>query len=266
MIRSTILALSAVLAGSARAQGPAPSQPAPMAPSVVEEQAISKECKTPAITIRGDIPLPNVAWALRERRAVRILTIGASGRAGPDTHNGGYNGRIQRILEQSLKGVEITLIDRGVSGELARDASERIKSEVALEQPDLVLWQVGTSDAFSNIPQTEFEAELTATIGWLKEHNVDIVLVGLHFIRNLSADSYWQSIRHSVNKVAAMQKVLRISRYEAGEWLEKTKSDNPDGPSDEFETTEAGYTCMAEYVARAIATAAFDPRLRGKVP
>ena len=233
----------------------AQSPPAPVAPAG-DEPGISKECTTPTMTIRGEIQLPVVATALRERKKVKILTIGGSARAGADPQNGGYNAAIQRMLETSLKGVEISIIDQGISGELAKNAGERIKNEVALNPPDLVIWQVGTSDAFSNIEPEEFEADLTETVRWLKQHNTEVVLIGLHFVRNLASDLHYQAIRQSVNRVATVEKVLRIGRYEAGEWLEKSKAGN--GPADEFATTEAGYSCMAEYVARAISAAAFD--------
>lgn len=227
---------------------------APAAPA--EEPGISKECTTPAMTMRGDVALPAVATGLRERKAVKILTIGGSSRAGADPQNGGYNAVIQRLLETSLKGVSISIVDQGISGELLRDASERIKGEVALNAPDLVIWQVGTSDAFSAIPVEEFEADLTETVRWLKQHNIDVVLIGLHFVRNLASDAHYQAIRQGVRRVAAAEKVLQIRRYEVGEWREKSRSG--DGPADEFATTEAGYACMAEYVARAISVAAFD--------
>jgi len=220
---------------------------------------MSKDCSTPTMTLRGDVPLPVVSAALRERKEVKIMTIGGTARAGTGPQGGGYTAVIERLLEKSLKGVQITISDIGVSGELVRDASDRIKADVALNQPDLVIWQAGTSDAFSNIPLDEFEAALTEAVRWLKMHNTDVVLVGVHFIRNLASDPHYQAIRNVVNRVAMAEKVLRIGRYEAGEWLEKSKLE-----TDEFATTEAGYLCMAEYVARAISGAVIDTKLRTK--
>lgn len=257
-VKQTIGLYAALAAWPAAACAQAPAA----APSAAEVPAISKECTTPAMTIRGDVPLPAVTTALRERKTVKILTIGASARAGADPQNGGYNAVIQRLLETSLKGVSITIDDQGISGELVRQAGERIKAEVALNAPDLVIWQVGTSDALSNIAPEEFEADLTETVQWLKQHNVDVVLIGLHFVRNLASDGHYQAIRQSVQRVAIAEKVLRIGRYEAGEWLEKSKSG--DGPADAFAMTEDGYACMAEYVARGIAAAAFEKRGPGR--
>ena len=36
---------------------------------------------------------------------------------------GGYTGLIEQLLERSVKGLDVVMIDRGFSGELAADAS-----------------------------------------------------------------------------------------------------------------------------------------------
>ncbi len=36
---------------------------------------------------------------------------------------------------------------RGINGEIAEDAADRLKMAVADIKPDLVIWQVGTNDA-----------------------------------------------------------------------------------------------------------------------
>jgi lysophospholipase L1-like esterase len=62
------------------------------------------------------------------------------------------------------------ILNRGVSGEMAEDTAERIRSEVALRDPDLVLWQLGTNDALARIPPQDFEDTVRPTIRWLKEN------------------------------------------------------------------------------------------------
>ena len=67
----------------------------------------------------------------------------------------------------------------GVPATLAADAAVRMKNEVALVEPDLVLWQVGTNDALAYVPSDEFASTVKEQIDWLKAHRVDIVLVGI---------------------------------------------------------------------------------------
>jgi acyl-CoA thioesterase I len=71
---------------------------------------------------------------------------------------------------------------------------------VALNEPDLVLWQVGTNDAIARIPIEDFSTSLRDGVRWLKDHNVDVVLVGVHYLRQMRKDAYFQSIRAAVAK------------------------------------------------------------------
>jgi hypothetical protein len=246
----TLTAL-APLAGSLHAQTPPPSS---------EQDSYSKDCKTPGVKIVLERPLPHTQTALRDRKVIKILTIGASSSPGSDPDGGTYQDIIEEELERSIGGLDVQIIDRGISGELARDAAQRLKTEVALTEPDLVLWQVGTNDALSQIPVEEFAETVTEAIHWLKERNVDVVLVGLHYLRNMRNDPHYQAIRAALTKIIDGEKILRIGRYEAMEVIERMKQASSAGRASAFSLTEEGYSCMAEYVVRAITSAIFLKR------
>ena len=137
---------------------------------------LSQVCQAGNAEIATQHPLPNVAAALRDRKPLRILAIGAAG--GRRGARGSYTGLIEKLLEQANKGLDVVIIERGVSGELAADAARRIRIEVALTDPSLVLWQIGTNDALGYVPLDEIEATVTETLRWLKEHKVDVVRWG----------------------------------------------------------------------------------------
>jgi acyl-CoA thioesterase-1 len=224
------------------------------------EGEVSKECQTPGVKVALDRPLPNTLAALKDRKVIKILTIGASASAGADPASGGYQDIIEEVLERRVSGLDVQIIDRGISGELARDAAARLKTEVALAEPDLVLWQVGTNDALAQIPVEEFSQTVSEAISWLKEHNVDVVLVGLHYVRNMRSDPHYQTIRAALSRIAEAEKILRISRYEAMEVIEKMRQSTPSEKVSAFELTEDAYSCLAEYVVRAITSAIFLKR------
>jgi lysophospholipase L1-like esterase len=225
----------------------APAEVAPAPP------AVSKECGESGVT---DRPLPNSAAALQQRKRIKILAIGASSTAVVGL---GRNGSplLERILEKTVKGLDVEIINRGFSGELAEAAGDRIKIEVALNQPDIVLWQVGTNDAFAQVPVDSFESSVTDTVRWLKEHNVDVILVGLQYAKRLAKDTHYQAIRMSLRRVAIAENVLRIGRYEAMEVLARTMSATDRPVLEDFGLTEAGYNCMAQYIARTITVGIF---------
>lgn len=252
-IAAVLVALT--LAWPAQTQG----QPSPtLAP-------VPKACEAPGAQVIADSPLPNIAVALKERKKINILAIGATSASLRGPVSGGYYAVVERFLEATFKGLDVQVVHRGVSGELAADAAERIKTEVAMTSADLVLWQLGTADALAQVPVADFYAAVAQAIVWLKEHKIDVILVGLRYTRTMANDLHYQAIRTAIQEVAKEQNVLRISRYEAEEVLEKIRREQG-APVSEAEVTESSYVCMAEYLARAIAAGLFvkEPRTPAK--
>jgi lysophospholipase L1-like esterase len=169
---------------------------------------------------------------------------------------GGYTALIEAMLAHALKGIDVVMINRGVSGELAANAATRMKNEVALEQPDLVLWQVGTNDALAYVPADEFAATVKEQIDWLKAHKVDVVLVGLQFAKEMLRDAHYVEVRETLRKVAAQENVIVVRFYEAMQIINQAAA-GPESVGEEFERSEAGYNCLAQYVARAITLGVF---------
>ena len=218
---------------------------------------VPKACETPGLSVIADSPLPNIAIALKERKKINILAIGATSASLRGPVSGGYYAVIERFLESTFKGLDVEVVHRGVSGELASDAAERIKTEVALNNADLVLWQLGTADALAQVPVADFFVTVSHTIAWLKEHKVDVILVGLRYTRSMVRDLHYQAVRTALQEIAKDHNVLRLGRYEAEEILERIRREQGDVPMSQAEVSEASYVCMAEYLARAIAAGLF---------
>jgi lysophospholipase L1-like esterase len=256
--------------GAGQQQAAPPSQPGqptqgqPPARGTESDPALSRECQTPGLTLSGTAALPNVTRALRERKVIRILTIGASSAGGRGAADNNYYGLIESILEKAVPGLDVKLIDRGVSGELAANAAERMKTEVALVNPDLVLWQVGTHDALMHVPVAEFRQTVADTLDWLKAHNVDAVVVGLHYLKRLATDRHYQAVRTALARVLEAKKVMRIGRYEAQRVIEQARQASHGLAVNEFAATEAGYACLSEYVVKALSSGIFARPQRAK--
>jgi acyl-CoA thioesterase I len=227
--------------------------PAAYAQTDTQLPTVSKECGEIAA---AETPLPHSAVALRERKQIRILAIGASSAS----MLGGARDTmplLEEILERSIKGLDVEIINRGVSGELASAAAERLKIEVALNHPDVILWQVGTNDAFAQVPVEEFETTVRDMLQWLRKHNVDAILIGLHYMKQLATHEHYQAIRASLRRLVASEGVLRIGRYESSEILARTLREEGHPEPSTFGLNEGGYNCMAQYLARAIAVGLF---------
>lgn len=251
----TTLLVAALLTPGSRIAG-AQQQPEP--------PQVAKECGSVS---GAAMPLPNSARAIQDNKKLRILAIGASMRSMVGGNRDGQSPYLEQILEHNIKGLDVEIVNRGFSGELAAATAERLKVEVALEQPDIVLWQVGTNDAFAQVPAEEFEASVHQAVRWLKDHNIDVILVGLHYMRQLATNEHYQAIRKSLARIAAAENVLRIGRYEAMEVLDRTRREAGRPDPSVFGGGEASYNCMAQYVAHGIAVGLYaQPSPKHKVP
>jgi acyl-CoA thioesterase-1 len=248
-----------IVVAPACAQNP-PASAAP--PGVLSPY--SPACRKGSAAFAGVSPLPQVAAALKRGKTLRILSVGAAPGwvVGP---SGDYSHVIEGMLEGALKGTDVIMIDRGISGELAADAAARMKNEVALEAPDLVLWQVGTNDALAYVPADQFAATVKDQVDWLKAHKVDVVLVGLQFAPAMLRDAHYKLIRDTLRQVAAREKVIVIRFYEAMEILNKA-AEAGQPVAEQFERSEAGYDCLAQYVAHAITLGVFAKSMPTRPP
>jgi acyl-CoA thioesterase-1 len=255
MGRTLGLAFSALVAAFAAfgATPAAAEQPPP---------PVTRDCQPGSMATATESPLPNVAAALQRKKRIKILAIGAAYTPGMGSVRGGYQGLMSKMIKEAAKGVEVEIVNRGVSGELAEQAAQRLKIQVGLTQPDLVLWQVGTNDALSYVEVEKVEETVTETIRWLKAHRVDVVLVGLQYASGMARDAHYQAIRVALRNIAQKENVIIVRRYEAMETIEKAQRAEPGTWVDEFANNEAAYSCMAQYVARAISVALFGRGLR----
>jgi acyl-CoA thioesterase I len=254
-----------LIAGAVLGEATKPAAPAtPPAPTTAMPvpAPYSPECQGGTTEIVAETPLPNVTAALQKRRTVRILAIGSA--AAASGRKGGFAQRIEQMLKQVVKGADVVIINRGVSGELAANAALRIKNEVALTTPDLVIWQVGTDDALAFVPLDEFEETVQSTIRWLKEHNVDVVLAGLQYVDRVAQDDHYYRVRELLRSIAAKEHVMIIRRYEAMQFIAAAQQAGGGFGPDEFERTEAGYNCLAQYLASAITLGAFGKGMSGR--
>jgi len=232
-------------------------------PAIEDKSAtLSPQCDAPNADIAMPAPLANMASLLERNKKLTILAIGSSSTYGVGASVRGktYPAQLQNILEKSLKDVEVKIINRGVSGEVAANTADRLMNEVALSHPDLVLWQLGTNDALAHITPSEFETIVHTAIRRLKKRNIDVVLVGLQYTPRFARDDSYTAIREALGSVASSENVLYVRRYEAMQFIAKTRANLDMLASDDFHLNDLGYQCMAEHIAQAVITNLFVRR------
>ncbi|MDB5558936.1 MAG: lipolytic protein family [Enterovirga sp.] len=220
--------------------------------------ALSLTCDVPPADIAAPAPLPHLEAAIAARRQIKVLAIGSSSTAGIGASSAAHNypAQFEAILEKTFRGLDVVVQNRGVSGEVATATADRLRTIVGLDKPDLVLWQVGTNDALARLPVDDFKATVSGTVRWLKEHQIDTVLVGLQYTFAVSKDEYYAAIRRALHEIAAGENVPLVRRYEAMEYIERGKKGQLLS-ADELHLNDLGYRCMAEHVVRAVVVSAF---------
>jgi lysophospholipase L1-like esterase len=234
------------------------------APSADIAPPLSASCDVPAIDIAVPAALPNLGAALQKRKTVTILAIGSSSTygTGGSAPTKSYPSQLEAILETALKGVDVIIVNRGLPGEVAKTTAQRLMSEVVLMKPDLVLWQLGTNDALARVPPEEFKGTVESTVEWLRDSQIDVVLVGLQYAPGLVRDENYAAIRDALRVIAAKENVLYVSRYDAMRFIAQTRANLQLMSRDNFHLNDLGYQCMAEHVAHAVIVSLFMKRTR----
>ncbi|GJD47937.1 hypothetical protein OPKNFCMD_0650 [Methylobacterium crusticola] len=242
---------------AAEIPGPQATAPSPEAP----DPSLSPECRVPGSKLYTLAKLKAVKKALREHRAVHVLTIGGSTSGGLGAA-ASYPVKLEDALTRSFPDVEVEVDSRGVSGEIAFGAAERLRTMVAEIEPDLVVWQVGGNDALARVEIEGFAQSLAETVAWIKSHGIDVVLVDPQYTASLAKDDYYNHFVQAIQKVAASEQVPLVQRYEAMRYLAaRAKGEAVAGAG--FRLADLGYRCMAEHVTRAITVSLLQPDVTG---
>src|SRR5262249_50917405 len=116
---------------------------AAVTPVSAQNAAPTLACVAPMDFARFDIPLKRVA-RISARQPVTIFAIGSSSTFGTGASSPAmsYPSRLAVELRALLPRTSVTVINRGVNGETAREMLARFDRDVLAAHPYLVLWQV----------------------------------------------------------------------------------------------------------------------------
>src|SRR5271166_3871029 len=133
-------------------------------------------CDVPAELMRVEVTLPHLSERLRATNPVKIVAIGGASTTGAAAGSSdlAYPHRLQEILERLYPDIPISVVNKGVPRQTAQQMLERFPSDVIAEDPVLVIWETGTTDAVRGVEIDDFAAALQAGIDELKARGIDI--------------------------------------------------------------------------------------------
>src|SRR6202043_733010 len=122
------------------------------------------ECEVPPEMLQGSVKLPHLAARLKAHEPVNIVAIGGASTTGTAAGSPelAYPHRLQVALAKLFPDAAITVVNKGVPRQSTRQMIGRFATDVIPEDPVLVIWETGISDAVRGIEVEEFAAALQA--------------------------------------------------------------------------------------------------------
>lgn len=215
-----------------------------------------EQCEAPSEYLRFDSDLAVARASVRDEHRLDIVALGSSTTQGVGSSKPGadYPSRLKTELSELLAGVEVTVLNRGVGGQTARDMLERLYSDAVDPQPQLVIWQTGVNDAIDHVPVDQFAETLRQGIDVLHEHDIDVILMDMQYypasIRLPDYGEYLEAMR----EVAQEKQVPVFRRFDMMKyWLTSGEFSLDELLSrDGLHMVDRSYYCLALELADAI--------------
>jgi lysophospholipase L1-like esterase len=227
-------------------------------------------CAIPGELARFDLPLRRTARGLAAGRPIKVVAIGSSSTAGAGASSPGntYPSRLAADLKREFVDRDIAVLNRGISGDLAEGMVARFEADVIAENPDLVLWQVGTNSLLSNHPLKPHHTLLRKGVRLLKAAGADVVLIDPQYAPRVIAKSDAEGMVAQITETARFESVDVFQRFALmRHW--RTVQGLPFSTflsPDELHMNDYSYACIARALSQAIAEAATRPVASASMP
>ncbi len=213
-------------------------------------------CDVPEELMQVDNKLPHLAERLRAEQPVRIVAIGGASTTGAAAGSSdlAYPHRLQEILDRRYPSSSITVINRGVPRQTARQMLERFPTDAIPEDPVLVIWETGTTDAVRGVGVDDFAAALQTGIDELKARGIDIVLVDMQFSHSTTTVIDFEQYLDTLHRVGDVNDVNVFPRFEMMRYWSEQNVFNFDGVAKDERASLAArvYECIAGKLAETI--------------
>jgi acyl-CoA thioesterase-1 len=219
-------------------------------------QTAKRTCLVPKELGRFTAPLPNLTHAVTATSGIHIIALGSSSTAGSGASSqlASYPARLDAELDRRFPRKDFIVTNYGTGGQLARDMLTRIREDVLLQKPALVIWQTGVNDAVQDVGVETFQETLETGIRELKTAGIDIVLVDMQFYPRSERVAVYGDYLKAMRVVAQGQNIPLFGRFAIMKHLVKSGQYTTDQllAPDNFHLNDLSYGCLADLLADAI--------------
>ena len=217
-------------------------------------------CTAPQEMTRFTVGLPNTARAIRSGNALVIVAIGSSSTKGVGASDPAhtYPALLAEELRHRWPQLAVSIINKGVGGEMASQTLARFERDVLPYWPQLVIWQTGSNEALRREDIEGYAGTIREGISRLKVIKADIVLMDPQFApRTLARPMHLpivasiSAVGHDMNvavfrRFAVMQHLISSGQYKMEDIIS----------SDGLHMNDVSYSCVARLLADSLAAAA----------
>jgi acyl-CoA thioesterase I len=217
-------------------------------------------CSAPQQLTRFRVKLPNTARAVRARKHLVIVAVGSSSTAGVGASDPAhtYPARLAEELQHSWPQLAVTVINKGVGGELASQMLARFERDVLAYHPQLVIWQTGSNQLLKSENIEGYTETLHEGISRLKAAEADVVLMDPQFAPRVLARRMHLPLVDSIAAVANDTNVAVFQRFAVmRHWIASGQYKIEDIiSSDGLHMNDVSYGCIARLLAGSLVAAA----------
>jgi acyl-CoA thioesterase I len=220
----------------------------------------ARPCTAPEELTRFRVALPNTARAIRQGRALTIVAIGSSSTEGVGASDPAhaYPAMLAEELRRRWPRLPVTVINKGISGELISEVLTRFDRDVLAHRPQLVIWQTGSHAALGTGDVEAYTAAIREGIGRLQAARLDIVLMDPQFAPRVLARPLHTRVVDAIGAAANDAKVATFRRFAVMQhWITSGQYRMEDVISrDGLHLNDVSYGCIARLLADSLAAAA----------
>ncbi len=218
--------------------------------------AAGSRCQVPVSLVRFNAPLPVLAARLVAKKPVTIVALGSSSTqgVGASSPKASYPVQLQSELRRLFPGSEITVVNRGVGGQLASDMLARIKKDVLPLKPALVVWQTGVNDAMRHVDVAQFRKTVQRGIDTLQKSHVDVVLLDMQYFPRAEKVPDFPRYLVAMRQIAEARKIPILQRFAIMKYLVTSAQFTARQllAPDLFHPNDLTYGCLGHMLAQAL--------------
>jgi acyl-CoA thioesterase I len=218
--------------------------------------ASGDRCAAPANLLRLADPLPHLAARLAAGKSVTIVALGSSSTYGTGASRPEftYPSRLAALLSAHYPGSTITVLNRGVGGEVVEETSARIERDVLSAKPDLVIWQIGTNDVLRDLDPERLMTSVRSGIATIHRGGADIILMDLQYAPAVLSHPSYRVMEQALWATAKASGVSLFRRFALmREWAERgSMKMSAMVAADRLHMTDESYDCLARQLSSSI--------------